>query len=92
MNIIGKYIRFSFLTDTGKTKVWEVFPSSPAGDIVLSVSRVGSIGSVKWFGRWRKYAFFPENDCVFEEVCLREIAQFCVDATKEHRTLRKKAA
>lgn len=42
------------------------------------------IGTISWFGRWRKYAFHPGNDTVFEEVCLREIAEFCERKTTEH--------
>lgn len=43
------------------------------------------LGEVKWFGRWRKYAFFPERDCVFEQDCLRVIAEFCERHTRELR-------
>ncbi len=34
------------------------------------------LGEVRWFGRWRRYAFFPASLCVFEQTCLREIADF----------------
>jgi hypothetical protein len=56
-----------------KTCVWDV--RSKHGD---------HLGEVKWFGRWRKYTFFPAPGW-FEEVCLREIAQFIVDRTAEHK-------
>ena len=48
------------------------------------------IGDVKWYGPWRKYAFFPEPITVFEEDCLRDLAEFCETRTKEHRANRKK--
>jgi hypothetical protein len=43
------------------------------------------VGIVKWFGRWRKYAFFPNTDCVFEGTCLRDISDFIEARTKEQR-------
>ena len=45
----------------------------------------GVIGTVKWFGRWRKYSFFPEPGTVYEETCLREIAEFCQARTTDHK-------
>ena len=35
------------------------------------------LGVIKWFGNWRRYSFFPAVDTVFEETCLRDIADFC---------------
>jgi hypothetical protein len=51
---------------TGKTSIWDVENSKDGR----------SVGAIKWFGKWRKYAFYPAPDCVFEQVCLREIAGF----------------
>jgi hypothetical protein len=76
----GTHIQFRHQgsSETGKTSIWLV---TDAGG--------GSIGRVKWFGRWRKYSFFPAPDCVFEQVCLREIAEFIENRTTEHRTRAK---
>ena len=43
------------------------------------------LGEVKWFGRWRGYAFFPELYTIYEQKCMREIADFIEAQTKEHR-------
>ena len=43
------------------------------------------LGVIKWFGRWRGYAFFPTSDTVFEKQCLRDIAAFLEIQNKEHR-------
>ena len=43
------------------------------------------LADIAWFSRWRKYAMYPAPESVFEEVCLREIADFCEARTKEHR-------
>jgi hypothetical protein len=70
-----KYVSFVFLTSTGKTSIWEVAPTD--GGVAL--------GSVKWFGRWRCYAFFAHYDPILEKTCLRDIANFCELETKKHR-------
>jgi hypothetical protein len=47
------------------------------------------LGTISWFSRWRKYAFDPLAKTVYEEVCLREIAQFIEEETRAYRELRK---
>ena len=73
----GTHIVFRLANDIPdgmKTAIWLVLDK--AG---------GVLGQVKWFGRWRKYSFFPMPDCVFEGTCLREIARFIEDQTRAHR-------
>lgn len=48
------------------------------------------LGVVKWFGRWRGYAFFPTAETVFETQCLNDIALFIQNQNKAHREKRKK--
>ena len=63
---------------SGKTNIWTV------------VERSGSeLGTVQWFGRWRKYVFIPAAGTVYEEDCLRDIASFCEQASKEFRQSKK---
>ena len=64
-----------------KTSIWFV-RAKEYGD---------KLGEVKWFGRWRKYCFFSEPHSVFEQDCLRDIADFIGAKTKEHRNERKSA-
>lgn len=71
----GKWITFRPLTPKPKTKVWAVLSNDG-----------GQIGTVAWYGPWRKYCFSPEAGTVFEQVCLRDIAQFCEAETRLHRT------
>ena len=61
-----------------KTKTWMV---ADQDDTVL--------GIVAWFSIWRKYSFFPKQVTVYEWVCLREIADFCEERTKEHKAKKK---
>lgn len=68
------YIYFLPCKPTGTTKIWEVLAKD--GDSVL--------GTIKWFSRWRKYAFWPEPNAqtIFEHHCLRHIADFCERESK----------
>lgn len=73
----GTHIQFLHAgpSDSGKTSLWDVRTND------------GSLlGEVRWFGRWRKYAFYPRGDTLFEQTCLREIAEFIEMRTREHRT------
>lgn len=67
-----RYIGIALGQKTGR---WHVL-STESGDI---------LGHVKWFGRWRRFAFFPEAETVFEQDCMRDIAEFIEARTKEHR-------
>lgn len=71
----GTHIIFEEMTPNPATKRWAVMPKD----------RSPQIGGISWHGPWRKYCFMPGANCVFEEVCLREIADFCVTQTKLHR-------
>lgn len=50
------------------------------------------LGVIKWFGRWRKYVFFPVQNTLYEETCMREISQFIVEETQAHREAKKNAS
>lgn len=77
-----KHVRFEFLemSSSGKTKVWEV--QTTENNLTL--------GYIRWFGSWRRYAFFPNFKSVFEWTCLRDIANFCEEKTREHRTNKRR--
>lgn len=63
-----------------KTRIWRVRNMQ---------SRI-DLGRIRWFGRWRQYSFFPDDELVFEKTCLRTIADFCERATKRHYAHAKK--
>ena len=76
--MISKWIEFKDWgdSDSGKTRIWGV---------VSKDTPPVKLGEIKWFSRWRKYAFFPCTDTVFEEECLRDISFFVEQVTREHR-------
>jgi hypothetical protein len=78
------YIKFvnTGSSPSGKTKMWAVMNSS--GD--------AWIGSVSWFSPWRKYVFVSSVlNCVFDEKCLVDIAQFVNEETTKHKDALKDA-
>lgn len=81
-NVIPKWISFRLKErKTGaKTDVWDVWSLKlpPA-----------YLGTVKWFSRWRKYAFFAARDRIFEQDCLRDLAEFVESETEKHRKGRR---
>lgn len=62
-----------------KTKIWYV------ENVDVSVV----IGQVRWYNSWRRYAFFPAPECVFEQDCLRDIADFVEAETAKHKEQQK---
>jgi len=79
-SMTGTHIRFDELTPNPATKRWAVMPKDGSQQI----------GTISWYGPWRKYCFFPMAATVFEEVCLREIGCFIEGETILHR--RKKSS
>lgn len=64
---MSKYLEFhSLIKEKPKTKVIGIW-SKKNGD---------GLGIIKWFGRWRQYAFFPENGTIFNVECLNDIQTY----------------
>jgi hypothetical protein len=71
-----RWIEFRVKHDTGKTKVYDV----------VAKERGEMLGEVKWFARWRKYAFFPAPGTLYEEDCLKDIASFLLKLKEERKS------
>ena len=76
--VSGAYVRFVNVgrSSSGKTLVWRVEATDDGNE---------GIGWVRWYGPWRQYSFFPASLTVFEKSCLRDIADFSEQLTKDHR-------
>lgn len=77
---MSKHLKFVEAPSKPKTKVWWV----------VNKHDEFQLGWIAWFSKWRKYAFFPKLETVYEEDCLRDIAQFCKNATYIHKERLKK--
>ena len=71
------HIAFAFFgySDSGKTRRY----------VVSNIQTEENLGEVKWAGNFRKYAFFPAPYTFYDSRCLRSIANFCDNLTKEHK-------
>lgn len=80
----GKWIVIEFcsMSKSGKTALYDVFPKGSDS----------SIGSVGWHAPWRRYAFFPLPGTLYEQDCLRDIADALEGLTGDHRKHRAKAS
>lgn len=76
---MATWIRFEKLNKVlgRKTEVWHVCPTE---------GNAAPIGEVRWYPAWRKYCYFAAPETVYEQVCLRDIAQFCESATEIHKS------
>jgi hypothetical protein len=83
MNHEGRYINFHLRDQIPgrETSIWYVHTKS--GE---------ALGYINWYGPWRKYCFYPGPGSGFEEVCMREISDFIVARTKEHKSKSKEIA
>lgn len=82
MNVLEKeHIRFvqGIDSSSGKTKTW-IIENTHTGE---------TIGKIKWAGNFRKYAFFPLSDTVYDNFCLADIAYFLVLKTEQHKEARQ---
>ncbi len=72
----NQYVKFRYRTvsKSGKTKIWKV----------VALDNL-NLGDIRWFASWRKYAFFPLGGTVWEQDCLREVADFCERQSRQIR-------
>jgi hypothetical protein len=61
-----KYIQFIETEKKPKTSVYEC----------RSISHGALLGTVKWYGPWRQYCFWPHHSTVFNDTCLSDIQDF----------------
>jgi len=70
-------------SDTGKTFVWQVRNKRTNDEV----------GKIRWYGGWRKYAFFINVDgmawVALDSDCMRKIADFLDDVNRKKRATKK---
>ena len=78
---MATYIEFVQRTkpENKKTSVWEIYDKE----------NESYLGLVKFYEAWREYCFFAAPCTIFEWICLREIADFCEERTREWRENKK---
>jgi hypothetical protein len=76
-----KWIVIEQIESPAKTKRWKVATTYDAT----------ILGRIAFYPRWRKYAFYPETNTLYEQDCLRDIAEFLETETKAWRAGLKKS-
>lgn len=64
--VMSRYLDFRLLRDSGKTSVYGIYSKSQ-GD---------RLATVKWYGAWRQYTFWPETETVWNKGCLEDVNVF----------------
>lgn len=58
-----------------RTRLWHV----------ISRKRGNIIGEIKWYPGWHRYALFPTPNTVWDEICMRDVAEFCQEQTNDQK-------
>lgn len=77
------WIKFTFhsKSDSGLTSRWSILRTN---GVVADGCR--ALGWVAWYAPWRKYTMFSVEGITFDASCLRDIADFCEQQTREHKS------
>lgn len=60
------YIEFELIEQKPKTMVFSV--NNKKSEI--------NLGTIKWFSSWRQYCFFPIEETIFSQGCMKEIQDY----------------
>jgi hypothetical protein len=79
-----KYLSFRLVPSRpgAKTGRWEVV--SQSSGVVL--------GTIKWYGAWRQYCFFPEGQTLYNVDCLVAVADRVETCNRWQRNIRANAS
>lgn len=80
---MSKWIKFIDYTEFNKKK--QAFPRTKIFVVRPITDSIGSLGTIKWYGPWRQYAFFPGPECLFEKTCLQDITDFLKTLMEERK-------
>jgi hypothetical protein len=78
---VSEYLAFALDAQASagrKTEVWRVRATRDYRGHAL-------LGTIRWFGRWRQYTFFPEPGTTFNADCLEAITRQLRVLNDRHR-------
>jgi hypothetical protein len=81
---MAEWIKFDLLPQLAKRK-------TPTWAVVTNDEST-TLGYIGFYPRWRCYVFSPNIQTVYEQTCLRDIAEFVEARTKEWRESKRKGA
>lgn len=74
-----KYLRFDevLLVKDDPASPFHLVPARKTRTFHVVSKRHGfTLGEIRWHGAWRQYVFFPDEDTLFNRVCLDDISSF----------------
>jgi hypothetical protein len=74
-----EYIQIEEIEQRGKKT--SVFP-------IFSKSSGEHLGTIKWYGPWRQYCFYPLDETIWNDGCLKDVTAFLI-GLKLGRKLKK---
>jgi hypothetical protein len=75
VSTLTKFLVFQEVPSDRKTSVWRI----------TSLRRGALLGTIKWYGPWRQYTFWPEPHTTFNRSCLADINVFIDKLMAERR-------
>jgi hypothetical protein len=80
--LIGEYMRAQITPPVKgmKTRIYILYEKS-SGAI---------LGGLRWFGAWRGYCFFPNENAVFDGGCLTQLKEWLNDLNATHKEMYKR--
>ena len=79
---MNRYLRFEMVEKKPKTEVYVVSSLKEFDTEVL--------GKISWYGKWRRYVFYPSEGTLFDAACLGEVKEFIDNLMKERKQANRK--
>lgn len=70
-----RYLRFTKIERPPDKKTDTIIIENKSGNYIL--------GRIKWFGRWRQYCFFAENETIWNSGCMEDVYDVLKDLKKQ---------
>lgn len=74
-----KFIHMVKVAEKPKTSIWSC-RNNRSGE---------ELGTIKWYGPWRQYCFFPLPNCIFNNGCLEDIKKKISELMAQRRMTEK---
>ena len=74
---MNRYLRFEMVEKKPKTEVYVVSSLKEFDNEVLA--------KISWYGKWRRYVFYPSEGTLFDSACLGEVKEFIDNLMKKRK-------
>jgi hypothetical protein len=74
---MNRYLRFEMVEKKPTTEVYVVSSLKKFDTEVLA--------KISWYGKWRRYVFYPSEGTLFDAACLGEVKEFIDNLMKERK-------